>query len=72
MFNRHQEPWGWVELGGYCLALAGGQMVGHGICRVNRHFSKRLFSGRSAYLSYLQSQLMSEQVFIFSLLPLPS
>ena len=72
MFSRHREPWFGVELGGAGMALAGSWMLWGGICRVNRHFSKRLFSGRSAYLSYLQSQLMSEQVFIFSLLPLPS
>jgi len=26
VWHKHREPWGWVELGGYCLALAGGQM----------------------------------------------
>ena len=26
MFDRHREPWLGVELGGYCLALAGGRM----------------------------------------------
>ena len=72
MWHRHREPWCWVESQGCRVALAGSWMLWGGICRVNRHFSKRLFSGRSAYLSYLQSQLMSEQVFIFSLLPLPS
>ena len=37
VFSTHREPWFGVELGGAGMALAGGQVVGHGICRVNRH-----------------------------------
>jgi len=38
VFNRHREPWCWVETIGFDMALADGQMVWSGICRVNRHF----------------------------------
>jgi hypothetical protein len=26
VWHRHREPWGWMELGGYCLASTGGWM----------------------------------------------
>jgi len=38
VFSRHREPWFGAECHGADLASAGGQVVGHGICRVNRHF----------------------------------
>jgi len=38
VFSTHREPWGWLEFTGSDLVLAGGQVIGHGICRVNRHF----------------------------------
>ena len=37
VFDRHREPWHWVESQGCRVALAGSWMLWGGICRVNRH-----------------------------------
>ena len=50
VWHRHREPWGWLELGGYDVALTGGRMVGYLICRVNR---QNMISGQWEELTSL-------------------
>ena len=51
VWHRHREPWGWLELGGYDVALTGGRMVGYLICRVNR---QNMISGQWEELTSLE------------------